>query len=187
MVHQAKTVHVNLDTPEAAASAARLNAYKQELIQERWLSTLILSIHLEVEACLEVLVSSTSLASKTESSWKRGASFSTKLSRCDSMKLLKPNVLDAVKTLNKLRNELAHRLDNRPTNDSLFRFIESMSAMHPLSVTDRSGLPAKELKTFEAIKSHFTAEEAVNLEDFVFVSVMLLRATLFARVKAIAA
>ena len=49
---------LGLDTPEAKEAAARLNAYKHEVIHERWLSTLILCIHLELEACLEVLLCS---------------------------------------------------------------------------------------------------------------------------------
>lgn len=62
-----------------------------------------------------------------------------------------------------------------------------MSAMHPLGVVAAPGLSAKELKTFESIKAHFTGDAAQELEGFVYASLMLLRATLFVRVKSEAA
>ena len=177
-------IHIDLDTPQAQEGAARLETFKREVVQERWLSTLVLSIHLEIEACLEVLLRSTSAALKPASR-PRYASFSAKLSQCSALHLLEPNVIEAVKALNTLRNELAHRLDNKPTNASLFRFIAAMSAVHPLSVTDAAGLESRELRSVEAIEAHFTGEEAINFEDFIFVSMMLLRAGFLVRIKAV--
>ena len=176
-------VLADLETPEARQRADHLNAYKQEIIEQRWLSTLILSVHLELEACLEVLLTSAQSATGSPTSRIRNATFSAKLARCADAALLEPKVIGAVAAVNKLRNELAHRLDNKPTEDSIFRFIESMSAMHPISVTDQSGDSEEKLTTFSEISAHFSGAQAEILEDFVFVSMMLLRATLVVQVK----
>ena len=45
-----------LDTPAAKQTASNLDAYRRQVIEERWLSTLILSGHLEIEAALQALI-----------------------------------------------------------------------------------------------------------------------------------
>lgn len=162
----------------ARHAADNLNAYRQRLVQERWLSTLILSVHLELEAAMEVLIRKGRLA-HGKSTNMRDATFSVKVSQCETLALLDSKVVSCLRAVNKLRNELAHRLDNKPTSTSMYRFIESMSVMHPLSVTEGPDLPTKSLRTFDAIHEHFTGAGAQNLEEFIFISLMLLRATMF--------
>ena len=173
-----------LDTPESEESARRLNAFKTRIIQERWLSTLILSIHLELEGCLEALLKSLPGANQSARAGKY-IQFFQKLTQCADNGLLNTAVVSAVKSVNVLRNELAHRLDNQPTRESLFRFISSMSGIHPLSVSYNDGRSAKQLKTFRAIKDHFSGDGDAELDEFVFVSLMLLRASMFSRVQLI--
>ncbi|MBP1205794.1 hypothetical protein JOD97_003856 [Duganella sp. 1411] len=171
--------HHNLDLDAAAAkeSAAKLNAFRNRLIQERWLSTLILSIHLELEAMMEALIREAKLKLGKRAS-SRDATFFAKVSQCEVLTLLDIKVISCLRAVNKLRNELAHNLDNKPSSESVFRFIESMSAMHPLSVSDGTNQPARSLGTFNSIREHFTGTEAENLEELVFVSLMMLRVTL---------
>lgn len=178
-MHEFEPQHnLGLEAPAAQESAAKLNAFRNRLIQERWLSTLILGIHLELEAVMEALIREAKLMLGKRAS-PRDATFFAKVSQCESLALLDIKVISCLRALNKLRNELAHNLDNKPSSESVFRFIESMSAMHPLSVTDGTSLPAKSLGTFNSIREHFTGTEAENLEEFVFVSLMMLRGTLF--------
>lgn len=171
-----------LDTPAARPAASNIDAYRQQIIHERWLSTLILSVHLEIEAVLEVLIH-LSRHTNGKSSKARDTHFSTKVSQCEALALLEPKVIGCLRAVNKLRNELAHRLDNKPTSQSIYRFIESMSAMHPLQFTKGPNLPVKNLLTFDAIREHFKGAEAQNLDEFVFISLMLVRSTLFLRLK----
>lgn len=173
----------DIDTPEARQFALNLDAYRQQIVQERWLSTLILSIHLELEAMLEVLIAKAPSKCKKQSNG-RGTTFSAKVTECALRRLLGPEVISCLKAVNKLRNELAHRLDNKPTDSAIFSFIESMSSMHPLRVTENSSLPGRSLRTFAEIKEHFNGAEAENLEEFVFISLMLLRATVSVRLTA---
>ncbi|MEP6907108.1 MAG: hypothetical protein ABI858_03885 [Pseudoxanthomonas sp.] len=176
------SIAVLLGTSESHQTATRLNAFKQEIIQERWLSTLILSIHLELEACLEVLLGSIPVLDGSAAT-QRNVSFSKKLKLRDNQRLLDQEEVGALYAVNLLRNELAHRLDNQPRPASIFRFIASMSAIHPLTVSDGDGYDKKELRTFQEVERHFTGEEEVNLSDFVFFSLMLLRSKMLVRVK----
>ena len=173
----------DINTPEARQAALNLDAYRQQIIQERWLSTLILSIHLELEAMLEVLIA-TAPAERKKKSNGRGATFSEKVAECALRRLLEPKVILCLKAVNKLRNELAHRLDNKPTDSAIFSFIESMSSMHPLRVFENSSSPGRNLHAFAEIKERFNGAEAENLEEFVFISLMLLRSTISVRLTA---
>lgn len=173
-----KTFDIN--TSEARQAALDLDAYRLKIIQERWLSTLILSIHLELEAMLEALIAAAPFERKKQSNgW--GTNFSAKVAECELYRLLEPKMISCLKAVNKLRNELAHRLDNKPTDSAIFSFIESMSSMHPLRVFENSSSPGRDLHTFAEIKEHFIGSEAANLEEFVFVSLMLLRSTISIR------
>jgi hypothetical protein len=92
-------------------------------------------------------------------------------------------VILCLRAVNKLRNELAHRLDNKPTDSAIYSFIESMSSMHPLRFSESSSSPERTLRTFAEIREHFSGEEGKNLEEFVFISLMLLRSALFVRLR----
>jgi hypothetical protein len=166
-----------LNSPEAAERAANLEAYRRRIIEERWLSTLILSVHLEIEAMLEALLGAPT------SRRVREAGFARKLSECQARVLLEAKLASCLVALNFLRNELAHNLENRPTRDSLFRFIEAMSAMHPLEVLATAGAKPLKLLTFAQIRSHFSDAGAEELEGFIFFSLMLLRASVRVRVQ----
>lgn len=171
---------VDLNTPEAAAAAERLNAFRRNLIEERWLSTIILSIHLELEAMLEHMLVAN--PAKAEGPHSR-AGFAKKLSRCQSAQFIEEPVAIALRAVNNLRNELAHHLDNKPTTDSIFRFIEAMSTMHPVQFALPEDSTPVKLQTFEQIAKHFVGAGREELEGFVFFSLMLLRATLLTLVE----
>ncbi len=164
---------IDLNSPEAAAAAGRLNAFRLNLVEERWLSTIILSIHLELEAMLEYIL----VANAEEPTKSLGrAGFAKKLSLCEAAGLVDPPLTATLRATNSLRNELAHRLDNKPTADSIFRFIEAMSVMHPLqAILPEDPTPVK-LHTFEQISRHFRGDGLAEMEGAVFTSLMLLRA-----------
>jgi len=75
----ASTMSEILDSPEALKHAADLEAYRRRIIEERWLSTLILSVYLEVEAMLLVLLGTLGIP---ESRRKRNMGFARKLAEC---------------------------------------------------------------------------------------------------------
>lgn len=170
-----------LNSPEAAERAADLEAYRRRVIEERWLSTLILSVHLEVEAMLEVLLST---ARGPEPRRQRDIGFAKKLSQCQASSLLDVKLAPSLGALNTLRNELAHTLKNRPSSDSIYRFIETMSAMHPLQVSYGAEEAPVRLVRFEDVQRHFSGAGAEDLEHFVFFSLMLLRASVSAHLQA---
>lgn len=170
-------MRVDLNSTEAYAAADRLNAYLRDLLEERWLSTIILSIHLELEAMLEYLLITNSEVPRKASS---KAGFAKKLSLCEAAGFLEAPLAAALKTVNNLRNELAHRLDNKPTVNSIFRFIEAMSVMHPLQVILSEDSAPVKLHTFEQIAKHFKSDGLEELEGLVFTSLMLLKAKVLA-------
>lgn len=43
----------NLSTQESCEAARRINERRQQAIEERWLATYVLHIHLEIEAMIE--------------------------------------------------------------------------------------------------------------------------------------
>ena len=52
----------------------------------------------------------------------------------------------------------------------------TMSAMHPLRVNPTTDGSPKDLKTYEQIRDHFLTVERNEFEQFVYVSLLLLRA-----------
>jgi hypothetical protein len=171
-----------LGSPEAVERAAELEAYRRSIVEERWLSTLILSVHLEIEALLEILLSALSTPISRR---LREAGFAKKLSECQARAVLDAKLASCLSSLNALRNELAHSLESRPTRDSIFRFIAVMSAMHPVQVLVTADAEPLKLLTFEQIRDHFTNSGADELEGFVFFSLMLLRSTVSARLPSV--
>ncbi|GAA5233491.1 hypothetical protein FOZ76_08640 [Verticiella sediminum] len=171
---------VDLNSPEAAAAAERLNAYRRNLIEERWLSTIILSIHLELEAMLEYMLVAN--AGKPTKSLGR-AGFAKKLSLCEAAGFVDAPLATTLGAVNRLRNELAHRLDNKPTTDSIFRFIEAMSVMHPLQVVPPEDPVPVKLHMFEQISQYFRGDRLEESEGIVFTSLMLLRAKMLVLVE----
>jgi len=175
-------VHIDLNSPEAVSAAERLNAYRRDLIEERWLSTLILSVHLELEALLEHMLSANS-AVPTKSIGRAG--FAKKVSACEAARFVDLPLAATLKAVNILRNELAHRLDNKPTAESIFRFIEAMSVMHPLQVVIPGHPDPVNLHTVEEISAHFEDAGLEEMESLVFTSLMLLRAGMLVLVKGV--
>jgi hypothetical protein len=173
-------VPVDLNSPEAAAAAERLNAFRRNLVEERWLSTIILSIHLELEAMLEYMLQANAVES---TKFHSRAGFAKKLSLCVAAGFVDTSLTAALKAANGLRNELAHHLDNKPTTDSIFRFIEAMSVMHPLQVVLPGNPNPVKLHTFEQISGYFAVAGLDEMEGVVFTSLMLLRASMLVLVK----
>lgn len=171
---------VDLNSPEAAAAAERLNAYRRNLVEERWLSTIILSIHLELEAMLEYIF--VTHAGKPTKPLGR-AGFAKKLSLCEAAGFVDAPLATTLGAVNRLRNELAHRLDNKPTTDSIFRFIEAMSGMHPLQAVPPEDPISVKLHTFEQISQYFRGDRLEESEGIVFTSLMLLRAKMLVLVE----
>jgi hypothetical protein len=170
---------VDFNTAEARAAADRINAYLRDLIEDRWLSTIILSIHLELEAMLEFLLISNM---KEPSKARSKVGFAKKLSLCETAELLDAPLSSALRAVNSLRNELAHRLENKPTLESMFRFIESMSVIHPLQVVHPENPTPINLHTFSQIAKHFNDENLSDLEGLVFNSLRMLKVNLLFKI-----
>jgi hypothetical protein len=164
-------------TVEGEQNAKNIEEYRLSLIHERWLSTIILAIHLEIEAILvELLRRKLPKSQKVLEHKNINLSFSHKLLLCEAVDIVDSQIAESIRAVNKLRNQLAHQLADVPTLDALARFIVSMSAMHPLQVTSRETKSPRELKTYEQVRDHFLAVDRNELEQFAYVSLLLLRA-----------
>jgi hypothetical protein len=164
-----------MDSLEARQTAHNIEAYRLRVIQERWLCTLILTVHLEIEAMLtEFLCKRLPEPKKLRGS--RNLSFSQKLLFCEALRIVDAPLAEGIRAVNLLRNELAHTLNDVPTIEAQARFIVTMSAMHPLSVSSRKSTASRELRTFQQIREHFQKIDRDETEQFVFVSLLLLRA-----------
>jgi hypothetical protein len=98
------------------------------------------------------------------------------LALCEGLDLIKDDLADGIWALNALRNELARRLDDAPSLDGLSRFVAALSHIHPLRVTENGGGSPKELRTLQQVRSHFSETDRHEIEQFIFVSLLLLRA-----------
>jgi hypothetical protein len=162
---------------EGEQTAKNLEEYRLSLIHERWLSTIILVVHLEMEAMLgELLRKKLRKPQKLLENKNVNLSFAHKLLLCEAVDVVDSQVAESIRAVNKLRNQLAHQLADVPTLDALARFITSMSAMHPLQVILRGTKSPRNLKTYEQIRNHFLTVDRDQLEQFVYVSLLLLRA-----------
>lgn len=162
---------------EAQQNAINIENQRLSIIEERWLATCILTIHLEIEMILtELLKRKLPKPDKYLKNAHCKTSFSHKLVLCESLLIANEKLASAIWSLNKLRNELAHKLENVPSIDNLSKFIEGMSGIHPLNVTIKNYKSVKKLRTFQQIKSHFTKTPREEIERFVYVSLLLLRA-----------
>jgi hypothetical protein len=160
-------------TREGVRNAKRIEAYRLRLIQDRWLCSVILTVHLEIEAVLAEALRR-KLPEPKRLFHARALSFSHNLSFCEALGVLDAQLAAGIRAVNRLRNELAHRLTGVPTVDSLAKFIAAMSVMHPLTYRRRKG-KTKELRTFQQIRNHFLTIDAAEVEHFVFVSLILLK------------
>lgn len=106
----------------------------------------------------------------------RNVGFAQKLALCEALRSLDAPLAAGIRAVNTLRNQLAHALNDVPTVEAQARFISAMSSMHPLSVSSGKGKATKGLRTFEQIHDHFLEIEGDEREQFVFVSLLLLRA-----------
>jgi hypothetical protein len=172
------------DSDEARQNAKNIDDYRLRVIHERWLSTLILTIHLEIETLLVELLRAGLLHSQKFLGRKNlKPSFAQKLVACEAAGLIDDDIAEGVWAVNRLRNELAHRLDDVPSVDALARFIAAMSAMHPLQFRSSPASPLKTLRTFQQIRAHFLKINRDEVEHFVFISLLLLKAKLSVLVK----
>jgi hypothetical protein len=166
-----------LGSNEAEQNARNIEDYRLRVIHERWLSTLILTIHIEIEAMLvELLRRRLPKPSKLLETKTINFSFSQKLVLCEAVSIVDVQLAEGIRAVNKLRNELAHQLDDVPTINALARFIAAMSAMHPLQVMPKGDTSVKQLRTLQQVRDHFVKVDRTELEEFVFVSLLLLRA-----------
>jgi hypothetical protein len=95
---------------------------------------------------------------------------------CEAVEIVDSQVAESIRAVNRLRNQLAHQLADVPTLDALARFIASMSAMHPLQVISRGTKSPRDLKTYEQVRDHFLTVDRDELAQFVYVSLLLLKA-----------
>lgn len=177
MVPSDQDHEARLDSDEAKENARNIEHLRLSIIRDRWLSTIILTIHIEIEALLvELLRRNLPRPDKLFENRNARPTFAQKLVLCETLGLLGDSVAGGVWALNRLRNELAHRLDDVPTLDALAAFIAAMSAIHPLQVTAPGATSPKQLHTFQQVRSHFLEADRHEVEQFVFVSLLLLRA-----------
>jgi hypothetical protein len=166
---------------EGRQSARILMEFRDRVVTERWLGTLILTIHLECEAIMEELLREA--LSKPEELEPGRFSFSQRLTLCEALSLIDEKPATSVRALNTLRNELAHNLHEVPSLSAISKFIAAMSSMHPLSVTTKAGARPKKLNTVQQVHAYFEGVEKTEVEELVFVSLMLLRASLLSLLK----
>ncbi len=103
------------DSDEARQNAKNIEDYRLSVIQERWLSTLIQTIHLEIETFLvEILRIGLPHPQKFLESKSLKPSFAQKLVACEAAGLVDDDIAEGVRAVNTLRNELAHKLDDVP-------------------------------------------------------------------------
>jgi hypothetical protein len=172
-----KSVQKKPKLTEGKQTAKNIEEYRLRLIHERWLSTIILVIHLEIETMLvELLRKKLSKPQKVLENRSVNLSFAYKVSLCEALGIVDSQVAESIRAVNKLRNQLAHQLTDVPTLDALARFIASMSAMHPLHYTSPKTKSPRNLKTYEQVRDHFLTVDHDELERFVFVSLLILRA-----------
>jgi len=170
---------VDLDSEEARESARRIEAYRRQVIEERWLSTLVLSIHLEIESMLSEMLRQT--LPKPERFLDRpgsGPTFSQKLTLCESLDLLDDNRVAAVRALNRLRNTLAHNMAQTSPVAELVRFLAAMSGLHAFTYRRSPDSEEIKLQTYQQMLAHFESVERSQVEYFLFISLKLLRANL---------
>jgi len=166
---------------EERENARRHNAYMQEILSKRWLSTLVLSMHLEIEATLTVMLFRT-LPKPERLLNGKGPSFSQKLIFCDSLDLLEDNVVKGVRALNKMRNSFSHNMDQELPIKEMVTFL---AAMGPISYTSADGSKHVELDNFQKFSVHFENEGREVLEEHVFFCTRLLLAKLSVRLKSL--
>ena len=169
---------------EAKQNAINIELQRQSLIEERWLATWILTVHLEIEMILtELLKQKLPKPNKFLDNGHSKPSFAHKLVLCESLSLISEKLSHAIWSLNRLRNELAHQLEDVPSIDNLSKFIEGMSGIHPLMVGRKGAASMKELRTFQQVKSHFLETPREEIEQFAYVSLRLLLANAISLLK----
>jgi hypothetical protein len=166
---------------EGQENAKRHDAYMREILSKRWLSTLVLSMHLEIEATLTVMLYRT-LPKPERLLNGKGPSFSHKLVICDSLDLLEEDTVNAVRALNKMRNSFSHNMDQELPIRELITFL---AAMGPMGYTSADGSKRLVLDTFQKFSAHFENEGREELEEHVFFCTRLLLAKLTVRLKSL--
>jgi hypothetical protein len=166
--------HVN--SKEARDNAMRIEEYRRRVIKERWLITHILSIHLEIESFMTELLRQ--ILPKPEKLFGKDGqktTFTQKLTLCEALNVVGQDLAISIRALNKLRNESAHVPGYILTLDDIAKFIASMSKMHPLRVTT-PGARSKNLHNLKQIRNHIEQTDREEIELFVFISLLLLKA-----------
>ena len=103
-----------MPSQEARHNAQKLKDYRLRIIQERWLSTVILTVHLEIEAILTEILCKT-LPAPTKLFGSRNVGFAQKLALCEAHRSLDIPLAAGIRAVNTLRNQLAHALNDVPT------------------------------------------------------------------------
>lgn len=166
----------HLNSKEELDTAKRIEEYRRGVIKERWLVTHILSIHLEIESFMTELLRQT-LPKPEKFFGKDGQkiTFAQKLTLCEALNVVEQDLAISIRALNKLRNESAHVPGYIPTLDDIAKFLASMSKMHPLRVTI-PGAQSKKLHNLKQIRNHIEQADHEEIELFVFISLLLLKA-----------
>ena len=168
-----------LDSEEARENARRIEEQRRQLIEERWLSTHVLAMHLEIESMLEVMLRQT--LPKPDRFLNRqgtGPTFAQKLTLCGSLDLLEDTVVAAIRALNRLRNSYAHTPDQELSVPELVKFLAAVHAIHPFKYRpSRDGGEVK-FQSYQELLSHFDTIDRSELESMLFISLRLLRANL---------
>ena|SRR5689334_20446299 len=168
-----------LDSAEAVDSARRLEEQRRKLIEERWLSTHVLAVHLEIESMLGTMLRQT-LPKPKRLLDRPGVSptFAQKLTLCDALDLLDNKLVVAIRALNRLRNSYAHTPNPNLPLPELVRFLAAVHEIHPITYQQNRDATPVELRTNHGILAHFEANGTENLEGMLFIALRLLRANL---------
>jgi hypothetical protein len=168
-----------LDSEEARENARRIEEQRRQIVEERWLSTHVLAMHLEIESMLGVMLRQT--LPKPERFLEKegmGPTFAQKLTLCDSLDLLEDNVVAAVRALNRLRNSYAHTPDQELSVPELVKFLAAVYSIHPFTYRQTRDGEEVIFQSYQELLAHFDTIGRSELESMLFISLRLLRAHL---------
>ncbi len=168
-----------VDSDEGRENARQLEQLRRQLIEERWVATHVLAVHLEIESMLGTILRQT--LPKPDRFLDRsgmGPTFAQKLTLCDSLGLLDDKLVAAIRALNRLRNSYAHTPDQVLDVPELVKFLAAFNEIHPVEYRQsRDAVPIK-LNSYEELLAHFETNGTENIDGMLFISLRLLRASL---------
>jgi hypothetical protein len=109
-----------------------LEQRRELVIQERWLLTHVLTVHLEIENTLIALLKYyIPKHEKLFSDEYRSLTFAQTVSLCEGLEIIDEDVAAAIRQLNKLRNNYGHVANYRPDLKMATNFLGAIDKVFP--------------------------------------------------------